>query len=142
MATSKSRSAAQIYRDYNAAENRHDLSATTALVAQNLKVEVNGVTQVSSGADDEAAMAILYEVYPDYRREVKRIIDCGDEAVVVWIMKGTPSSTIEGLLPLDVEGVSIVTGNGFVLTKASLYACSSALNQALIRAQQIKRIRE
>jgi predicted ester cyclase len=135
---SQRRSAAQIYRDYNAAENRHDLSATTALVAKDLYVEVNGVPQVSSGADDEAAMAILYEIYPDYRREIKRIIDSGDEAAVIWKMLGTPSSTIAGILPLDVEGVSIVTGDGFVLTKASLYADSSALDQALDRAREAK----
>jgi predicted ester cyclase len=135
---SQRRSAAQIYRDYNAAENRHDLPGTTALVATDLYVEVNGVPQVSSGADDEAAMAILYEIYPDYRREIKRIIDSGDEAAVIWKMLGTPSSSIEGILPLSVEGVSIVTGDGFVLTKASLYADSSALDQALDRAREAK----
>jgi hypothetical protein len=135
---SQRRSAAQIYRDYNAAENRHDLPGTTALVAIDLYVEVNGVPQVSSGADDEAAMAILYEIYPDYRREVKRIIDSGDEAAVIWKMLGTPSSTVEGVLPLNVEGVSIVTGDGFVLTKASLYADSSALDHALTRAREAK----
>ena len=139
MNTSKRRSAAEIYRDYNAAENRHDLAGTTALVAADLYVEVNGNAQVSSGADDEAAMAILYEIYPDYRREIKRIIDSGDEAAVIWKMLGTPSSVIEGILPLEVEGVSVVSGDGFVLTKASLYADSSALDQALARAQQAKR---
>jgi predicted ester cyclase len=138
LSNSQRRSAAQIYRDYNAAENRHDLSATTALVATDLYVEVNGVPQVSSGADDEAAMAILYEIYPDYRREIKRIVDSGDEAAVIWKMLGTPSSSIEGILPLDVEGVSIITGDGFVLTKASLYADSSALDQALARAREAK----
>ena len=139
MNTSQRRSAAEIYRDYNAAENRHDLAGTTALVAADLYVEVNGIAQVSSGADDEAAMAILYEIYPDYRREIKRIIDSGDEAAVIWKMLGTPSSAIEGILPLEVEGVSVVTGDGFVLTKASLYADSSALDQALARAKQAKR---
>ena len=138
MNTSQRRSAAEIYRDYNAAENRHDLAGTTALVAADLYVEVNGVPQVASGADDEAAMAILYEIYPDYRREIKRIIDSGDEAAVIWKMMGTPSSAITGILPLSVEGVSIVTGDGFVLTKASLYADSSALDQALDRAREAK----
>lgn len=138
MNTSKARSAAQIYRDYNAAENKHDLAATTALVAEDLYVEVNGVPQVSSGSDDEVAMAILYEIYPDYRREIKRIIDSGDEAAVIWRMQGTPSSKVHGIPPLDVEGVSVVTGNGLVLTKASLYADSSALDQALARAKHAK----
>jgi predicted ester cyclase len=136
--TSQRRSAAEIYRDYNAAENRHDLAGTTSLVAIDLYVEVNGVPQVASSADDEAAMAILYEIYPDYRREIKRIIDSGDEAAVIWKMLGTPSSAIAGVLPLSVEGVSIVTGDGFVLTKASLYADSSALDQALDRARKAK----
>jgi predicted ester cyclase len=136
--TSQRRSAAEIYRDYNAAENRHDLAGTTSLVATDLYVEVNGVPQVASGADDEAAMAILYEIYPDYRREIKRIIDSGDEAAVIWKMMGTPSPSIAGILPLSVEGVSIVTGDGFVLTKASLYADSSALDQALDRAREAK----
>jgi len=136
--TSQRRSAAEIYRDYNAAENRHDLAGTTSLVATDLYVEVNGVPQVASGADDEAAMAILYEIYPDYRREIKRIIDSGDEAGVIWKMMGTPSPSIAGILPLSVEGVSIVTGDGFVLTKASLYADSSALDQALDRAREAK----
>lgn len=138
MNTSQRRSAAEIYRDYNAAENRHDLAGTTTLVATDLYVEVNGVPQVASGADDEAAMAILYEIYPDYRREIKRIIDSGDEAAVIWKMMGTPSPSIAGILPLSVEGVSIVTGDGFVLTKASLYADSSALDQALDRAREAK----
>jgi predicted ester cyclase len=131
MESSHRRTALEIYRDYNAAENLHDLPATTALVAVDLYVEVNGVPQVSSGADDEAAMAILYEIYPDYRREIKRVIDAGDEAVVIWIMRGTPNVQIEGILPLEVEGVSIVTSDGLVLTTASLYADSAALNEAL-----------
>lgn len=138
MTNSNRRSAAEIYRDYNAAENRHDLPGTTALVAEDLKVEVNGVPQVSSGADDEAAMAILYGIYPDYRREIKRIVDAGDEAAVIWKMLGTPAQGLSGILPLEAEGVSIVTGNGSVLTQASLFADSSALDEALRRAAEEK----
>ena len=74
-----------------------------------------------------------------YRREIIRIIDSGDEAAVIWKMAGTPSSSIDGISPLNVEGVSIVTGDGLVLTKASLYADSSALDQALARAREAKR---
>jgi len=84
-------------------------------------------------------MAILYEIYPDYRREIKRSIDAGDEAVVIWIMRGTPNVQIAGILPLEVEGVSIVTADGRVLTTASLYADSAALNEALRLASKNKR---
>lgn len=139
MAPSQRRSAAEIYKDYNAAENRHDLKGTTALVSADLYVEVNGVPQVSSGSDDEAAMAVLYEIYPNYRREIKRIIDSGDEAAVIWEMLGTPAKNAQDIGPLKVEGVSIVTSDGFVLIKASLYADSSALDEVLNRAKNAKK---
>lgn len=139
MTTSVRRTAAQIYRDYNEAENRHDLAATTSLVAVDLKVEVNGVRQVSSGADDERAMAVLYAHYPDYRRVIKHIVEGVDEAAVVWEMRGTPT-LVDGFLalPLLVSGVSVVKSDGKVLTEASLFADSSALNKVLSAAQQEK----
>jgi hypothetical protein len=68
-----------------------------------------------------------------------KLIDAGDEAVVIWIMRGTPNAKIEGILPLEVEGVSIVTADGSVLTTASLYADSAALNEALRLAAKNKR---
>lgn len=139
MTTSARRTAAQIYRDYNDAENRHDLAGTTSLVAVDLKVEVNGIRQVSSGTDDERAMAILYAHYPDYRRVIKHIVEGIDEAAIVWEMRGTPTLLAGVLgLPLLVSGVSVVKSDGKVLTEASLFADSSALNMVLSAAQQEK----
>ncbi len=137
MTISERRTAGQIYRDYNVAENNHDLVTSTSLVAVDLKVEVNGVRQVSSGADDERAMAILYAHYPDYRRVIKHIIDGIDEAAVVWEMRGTPA-LVNGVLglPLLVSGVSVVKSDGKVLTEASLFADSSALDAVLNAASQ------
>lgn len=133
---SKNRSAVEIYKDYNAAENRHDLEGTTALLAMDLFVRVNGKVQVSSSDEDERAMAILYECYPDYRREIISILDAGDKAAIQWKMLGSPNSSFPDLEPLEVSGVSLVTANGSVLTHAELYADSAALNEVLNRARK------
>lgn len=134
---SRQRSAVEIYKDYNAAENKHDLPGTTALLATDLFVRVNGKVQVSSSEEDERAMAILYDCYPDYRREIVAILDAGNQAAIQWKMMGTPSTRFPGLEPLEVSGVSIVTSNGNVLTRAELYADSIALNEVLNRARNL-----
>lgn len=126
----------EIYRRYNLAENLHDSLGTAQLVATDLYVEVNGVVQVASAADDAEAMDELYASYPDYQREILEIIEAGYRATVLWRMKGTPADTLAGVLePLDVRGVSVVTGNGRVLTRASLFVESTALSSVLARAK-------
>lgn len=132
-------SAAEIYRRYNLAENLHDSLGTTQLVASDLYVEVNGVSQVASAEDDAEAMSELYESYPDYKREIMEIIEAGDRATVLWRMTGTPRPALIGTLePLDVRGVSVVTGNGQVLTRASLFVESTALSSVLAKAKTVR----
>ena len=129
-------SAVEIYRRYNLAENLHDSLGTMQLVATDLYVEVNGVAQVVGAVDDAAAMDELYASYPDYQREILEIIAAGDRATVLWRMKGTPTNALTGVLePLDVRGISVVTGNGRVLTHASLFVESTALSSVLARAK-------
>ena len=129
-------STAAVYRRYNLAENQHDSLGTMQLVATDLHVEVNGVVQVASAADDAKAMDELYASYPDYRREILEIIEAGDRATVLWRMRGTPSEVFVRVLePLDVRGVSVVTGNGRVLTHASLFFESTTLNSVLASAK-------
>jgi len=134
------RSTGDIYRDYNIAENNHDLAGTTRLLAYDLKVKVNGVAQLSSAIDDEVAMKFLYDRYPDYRREILQIIESGEVAVVIWRMEGTPASEYFGIPQLSVEGVSVVMGNGSVLTEAALYVDSSALGHVLALAHEEPRL--
>lgn len=132
-------SAAAIYRRYNIAENRHDSIGTTLLVAPDLFVEVNGAEQVASAEEDTQAMEELYGSYPDYRRDILEIIDAGDRATVLWSMRGTPSnSLVEFIEPLDVKGVSVVTGDGNVLTRAALFFEGRALESALVRAKRAR----
>jgi len=131
--------AAEIYRRYNAAENQHDSMTTAKLVASDLYVEINGVVSVASADDDAKAMDELYACYPDYRRDILEIIDADDRAAAVWNMKGTPSASLAlDLEPLDVKGVSILTGNGHVLTRASLFVESGALSAVLERAKRAR----
>lgn len=127
----KRRSAAEVYLDYNCAENFYDLNKTTNLVAKNLVVEINGQLQVSSGSGDRAFMTRLFEIYPDYRREIRRIVAAGNEATVLWKMVGTPTPSNSQAPILDVQGVSIVTANGSVLTHACLFVDSDIWNRVL-----------
>ena len=132
-------SAAEIYRRYNVAENRHDSTSTSSLIATDLYVEVNGVAQVASAVDDAESMDQLYKSYSDYRREILEIIEAGDRATVLWRMKGTPvDALVDVLEPLDVRGISAVTGNGRVLTRASLFFESTVLSSVLARAKTIR----
>lgn len=79
----------EIYRAYNAAENAHDIAATAQLVAADLTVSINGIAQLSSGAQDDEANAALFAAYPDYSREIVEIISAADRGTVRWVMRGT-----------------------------------------------------
>ena len=55
----------------------------------------------------------------------------------MWSMRGTPAPAVSSELgELDVRGVSVVTANGKVMTRASLFMESGALDAVLKRAQQ------
>ncbi|MCX6452489.1 MAG: nuclear transport factor 2 family protein [Actinobacteria bacterium] len=129
--------AGEIYRRYNEAENRKDSEGTGRYVAHDLYVEINGVAEVASAEADAIAMNELYSCYPDYRREILEMIEAGDRVTVMWSMRGTPALAVSSELgELDVRGVSVVTANGKVMTRASLFMESGALDAVLKRAQQ------
>ncbi|CAB4718433.1 MAG: hypothetical protein F2718_06305 [Actinobacteria bacterium] len=129
--------AGEIYRRYNEAENRKDSEGTGRYVAHDLYVEINGVAEVASAEADAIAMNELYSCYPDYRREILEMIEAGDRVTVMWSMRGTPAPAVSSELgELDVRGVSVVTANGKVMTRASLFMESGALDAVLKRAQQ------
>ena len=129
--------AGEIYRRYNEAENRKDSGGTGRYVAHNLYVEINGVAEVASAEADAIAMNELYACYPDYRREIIEMIEAGDRVTVLWSMRGTPAPSVASELgELDVRGVSVVTADGAVMTRASLFMEGGALDAVLKRAQQ------
>ncbi|MFY9331369.1 MAG: nuclear transport factor 2 family protein [Candidatus Nanopelagicales bacterium] len=120
----------EIYRAYNAAENAHDIAATAQLVAADLTVSINGIAQLSSGAQDDEANAALFAAYPDYSREIVEIISAADRGTVRWVMRGT-SAPGSNLPDLDVSGCSVVTIRDGRLSSAHLYADMRALEHIL-----------
>lgn len=126
---------AEIYRAYNAAENAHDIRATAALVTADLSVSINGIAQLSSGAQDNAANAALFAAYPDYHREVVEIIPSGNRGTVRWVMRGT-SAPGSDLPDLELPGCSVVTIRDGRLASAHLYADMRALERILPTATQ------
>lgn len=125
--------AAEVYRAYNEAENRHDWDATTALLAADVDVVVNGTPEVASAEDDRRAMAELVTVFPDYRREVLEIVGEGDRAAVRWVMRATTSPSAG--VALRVEGASFIAVRDGRITRAVLVSSGEGLDLALARAR-------
>ncbi|HTQ68360.1 MAG TPA: nuclear transport factor 2 family protein [Solirubrobacteraceae bacterium] len=88
-----------IHRRWNAREPTHDLiDGKLEYVNPHDAIETGTVR----GSD---ALQRVLEVYPDYRIEVQRVIDAGDEVVVLGVVRGTSPS-----------GVSIEGRQGYVWT--------------------------
>lgn len=120
----------EVYRAYNAAENSHDIAATTSLVSPDLEVAINGRERIASAQEDAAANALLFQTYPDYRRDIVEVIADGRRAAVRWRMVGTPAEGL-GLGPLDLHGCSIVEALEGRLTRAFLYVDEALLAAVL-----------
>lgn len=120
----------RVYRAYNAAENAHDLRATTALVSDDLTVTINGLPRLGSASDDEKANELLFECFPDYRREIVDVLVDGERGTIRWRMVGSPASGLR-LPRLDVHGCSIVTVSGGRITHAHLYVDGATLEAVL-----------
>jgi hypothetical protein len=102
------------------------VAATTALVAPNLEVAINGCKRIASGEQDAVANGRLFAAYPDYRREIIEVIADGDRAAVRWRMLGSPAID-SGLAPLDLHGCSVVEAHDGRLVRAFLYIDESSL---------------
>jgi hypothetical protein len=120
----------RVYQAYNAAENAHDVVATTSLVAPDLQVAINGRARIASGDEDATANARLFASYPDYRREIVEIIAEGDRAAIRWRMVGSPAPA-SGLDPLDLHGCSVVEARDGRLVRAFLYIDEGSLAAVL-----------
>ena len=127
--------AAQIYLRYNDAENAHDLAVAGTLVAPDLAVEINGIAQIASAAEDAKANAELFRTYPDYHRDIVEVVPSGDRAAIRWRMRGTPAPGLD-VPPLDVHGCSFIEVRGGVMVRAALYVNGQALADVLDRAQE------
>lgn len=105
------------------------------LLAPNVWVELNGRPALSSAADDAAAMAALFDAYPDCRREIISIVDGGRTVAVRWRMAGRAAARFGDRLPdLDVHGCSVVDVAGGWILRAWLYAPDGPIDAVLALA--------
>ncbi|MEX1344898.1 MAG: nuclear transport factor 2 family protein [Candidatus Limnocylindrales bacterium] len=124
--------AAEVYRAYVEAETARDEAAMTALLAPNIEIELNGVAALASADEDAAAMAALFEAYPDYHREIIDILEQGSRAAARWRMVGHPRPELAERLPvIDIRGCSIVSVQDGRMTAAYVWSPSEALERVL-----------
>jgi ketosteroid isomerase-like protein len=127
--------AARIYRAYNRAENARDLPTMHALLAPDIAIEMNGRPALSSAEDDAAAMAALFDAYPDYHREIVGVVDGGDTVAVRWRMAGHAAARFGDRLPdLDIHGCSVVQVREGRMVRASLYSAEGQIDAILALA--------
>ncbi|WP_169515707.1 ester cyclase [Amycolatopsis nigrescens] len=126
--------AAEVYHEYNDAENRRDITALRALVTSDLIVTVNGRPALASGEEDRAVKAELRRCYPNYRREIVATLAEGNQAAVRWRLSGTPAAELPGLTPIDVHGCSIIRIRGGRIVGAAMYYDSAAMDAVIRRA--------
>jgi steroid delta-isomerase-like uncharacterized protein len=124
--------AAEVYRAYVAAETRRDREAMVALLAPDVVIEVNGRATLGSADEDAEAMAVLFDAYPDYRRELVEVIEQEGRAAARWRMVGTPRPELAGQLSeLDIHGCSFVVVADGRITEAYVWSPSDALESIL-----------
>ncbi len=123
---------AGVYRAYVDAETRRDEAAMSAVLAPDISIELNGAAALGSADEDAAAMAALFEAYPDYHREIIDILEQGTRAAVRWRMVGHPRPELAEQLPLiDIRGVSVVTVEDGRMTEAFVWSPSDAPERVL-----------
>ena len=128
--------AADVYRAYLEAEARRDGPAMAAALAPDIVIELNGRPALGSADEDTAAMAALFDAYPDYRREIIEVIGEGSRAAARWRMVGRPRPDLVGRLPqLDIRGCSIVAAADGRLTEAYVWSPSGVLEDILAAAR-------
>ena len=124
--------AAAVYRAYVDAETRRDEAAMSAALAADVAIELNGKSALASADEDTAAMAALFEAYPDYHREIIEIIGEGSRAAARWRMLGHPRPELAGRLPLiDIRGCSVVVVEGGRMTEAYVWSPAGVLEEVL-----------
>ncbi|MFV2062770.1 MAG: nuclear transport factor 2 family protein [Chloroflexota bacterium] len=130
--TAEQMSAADVYRAYISAERSRDTAAMTALLTPGITIELNGRPVLESAAEDAAAATVLFDAYPDYRREIIELIEQGTVAAARWRMVGHPHEGLRDRFgDLDIAGCSIVEVNDGRITRVHVWSTSGALEEVL-----------
>lgn len=109
-----------IWIAYNDASNAGDHASAARYVAADLTVLVNGRPVIASVEEDRAIQQELIECYPDYARSFDDGFQHGDQAIVEWRMRGTPTAA-SGLPRLDMPGCSVIRCRDNRIVQARLY---------------------
>jgi predicted ester cyclase len=127
--------AADVYRAYIDAETRRDDAAMKAVMAPDIRIELNGVAALASADEDIAAMAVLFDAYPDYHRDIIEIIGEGSRASARWRMVGHPRPGLDERLPvIDVRGCSVVVVEDGRMTEAYVWSPASVIDEVVALA--------
>ncbi len=124
--------AGDVYRAYVDAESRRDGDAMQALLAPDISIELNGRPALGSAEEDAAAMEALFDLYPDYRREIVEIIDDGDRVAARWRMVGRPRPDMAGRLPpLDIGGCTFAVVEAGRMVSAHVWSPAGIFEELL-----------
>ena len=123
---------ADIYRAYIEAETRRDAEGMRALLGKDIAIEIDGAPALAGVDEDAAAIAALFEAYPDYHREIIEIIEQGSRACARWRMVGHPRPELADRLPaIEFKGVSVVGVEDGRMTEAYVWSSGGALDEVL-----------
>ena len=124
--------ATAVYRAYVDAETRRDDAGMAAMLAPDVVIELNGKPALGSADEDAAAMAALFDAYPDYQRVLIEVIGEGSRAAARWRMDGHPRPELAGRLPeLDIRGCSFVVVEDGRMTEAYVWSPAGVIERIL-----------
>ena len=109
--------AVEVFEQIVSAYNAHDLDAVYGFLAPGYRQFANGTLHATGPTETRAADSVLYDLVPDYRREVLDLFGDGDRAICRSRISGT--ITDGGAFALEVATVIRVESGQLV--EAHLY---------------------
>lgn len=107
--------AVQVFEQMVEAFNAHDLDAVYAGIAPGYQQFVNGTLHATGPVEARAADSVLYDLLPDYRREILDLFGDGDRAVCRSRISGTTADgaafALEVATVVRVEHAHLVEGH-------------------------------
>jgi steroid delta-isomerase-like uncharacterized protein len=121
--------------DLIAAWNAHDLPRASQFYAENYRGSDVGQRGPQLGrVAHTQAIASFIRAFPDLHLSSTHVIE-GDQAVVIWSMRGTHGGTFMGMpatgRSIDIRGVSILTIDNGVITHGHTIWDTAGLLRAL-----------
>jgi len=98
--------------DFSTAMSAHDVGKVLSLLAENIEVIVTDEKIFRGKEEYSAYLTDLFSRTPDFNVETISFFSSGDHVCEEWIINGTPSETLEGMVPVagmsyTVRGASV-----------------------------------